>query len=238
LVDTAEMKGLYVKTQKHIDDAQVQPLASPVFAAADAASVVAQATAAAAAAALAAAVGEGSEGAAAADQGSSSVGLAEAVEVVLDAVRAQPALQLPTQQQQQEQVFEPLQQPRQATRLDGYSLQRPHPPQRQQQHGQSEQQQPSARQQQQQLEQQGLDHPLLRSQLLPPPALPKVQQQWHGALPAAAVGSLPVGHSNGTSHGRIVQGKENSSLQDSSSQQQLVQQQLADNTLVHPVEQL
>jgi hypothetical protein len=237
LVDTAEMNGLYVKTQKQIEDVDVQPLAPPVLAAADAASAAAQATAVAAEAALAAAtaaraaVGAESEGSDAAGQGSSnSVGLAAAA---VD----QPVLQLPAQQQQQqEQVFKPLQQPRQPTRLDGYGLQRPQAPQRQQQqqYGQPEQQQPSAQQQQQQqLEQQGLDHPLLRSQLLPPPALPKVQPQWHGALPAAAVGSLPVGHSNGTSLGRSIQGEESSSLQDSSGSQQ----QLVDDTLVHPIEQ-
>lgn len=257
LVDTAEINGLYVRTQQQIVEG-MEPLAAPVIAAADAASAAAQATAAAAAAALAAADAKrlasadpavaaasvGSLAHAAAEQDGASHSGSSSSSVVADAiaeafgVAVEEQFEVPRQLLQQ-QSLSPRQQ---ASRLDGYGLQRPQlPPLRQQQHGQLEQQQPPAAQQQQQ--QQGLDHPLLRSHLMPPPALPKHQQQRHSGLPAAAVGSMA--HTNGTSHNHSQQHSEHSSSSSSSSQGLLYQahshqqqQQHHGDALVHPLEQL
>jgi hypothetical protein len=187
LVDTAEMRGLYVKTKQNLqeDGGAMENLALPAQQQQQV-SAAAQAAAAAAAEAIAAA-GEGRVAAAGdgdavirtpwnaqrssidGDSGSSSVMLSAVADAfaLVDGAVVQPGPQPEvffSREQLQQQVY-----PRQASRLDSYGLQRPmrpqlqqQPPQQQQPHQQQRQQEQADEQQQQQVEQQGLDHPLLR----------------------------------------------------------------------------
>jgi hypothetical protein len=260
LVDTAEMRGLYVKTKQNLqeDGGAMENLALPAQQQQQV-SAAAQAAAAAAAEAIAAA-GEGRVAAAGdgdavirtpwnaqrssidGDSGSSSVMLSAVADAfaLVDGAVVQPGPQPEvffSREQLQQQVY-----PRQASRLDSYGLQRPmrpqlqqQPPQQQQPHQQQRQQEQADEQQQQQVEQQGLDHPLLRAQLLPPPSLPQQQLRSHSPLPAAAVGG--IAYSNGTSPAQHTTNHSSEDLSSSSSSSLPSQQQQPDgDTLVHPVE--
>jgi hypothetical protein len=265
LVDTAEMRGLYVKTKQNLqeDGGAMENLALPAQQQQQV-SAAAQAAAAAAAEAITAA-GEGQLAAAGdgdavirtpwnaqrssidGDSGSSSAMLSAVADAFasVDGAAVQPGPQPEvffSREQLQQQMY-----PRQASRLDSYGLQRPMRPQLQQQqqqpqqqqqqpHQQQRQQEQAHEQQQQQDEQQGLDHPLLRAQLLPPPSLPQQQLRSHSPLPAAAVGG--ISYSNGTSPALHTTNHSSEDLSSSSSSSlpSQQQQQPDGDTLVHPVE--